>query len=98
MRAFPGSGKRRLLFLVLQRRLTAAASLLRSVDAPGALASVAVAPGSGVWAQQLLAHRLSCSAACGIVPDQLWPLHWQAGSYQTTREVAWLCLLISGAG
>ena len=33
--------------------------------------------------RRLWAHRLSCSAACGIFPDQgsnLCPLHWQADS------------------
>ena len=32
----------------------------------------------------VVVHRLSCSAACGIFPDQesnLCPLHWQADSY-----------------
>ena len=69
--------------------LPAEASLLRSVGAPGAPASVAVAPGSGVWAPQLLAHRLSSSAACGIFPDQganLCPLHWQADSYALDHQ------------
>ena len=44
----------------------------------GAWASVVVAVGSVV-----VAHGLSCSAACGIFPDQgsnLCPLHWQADS------------------
>ena len=38
--------------------------------------------GSKAQAQQLW-HRLSCSTACGIFPDQvsnLCPLHWQADS------------------
>ena len=33
---------------------------------------------------------LSCSAVCGIFPDQgwnLWPLHWQILNHQPTREV-----------
>ena len=33
--------------------------------------------GAGYW------HRLSCSVACGIFPDQGWnpcPLHWQVDS------------------
>ena len=36
----------------------------------------------------VVAHRPSCSAACGIFPDQGWnpcPLHWQADS-QTLRH------------
>ena len=37
----------------------------------------------GAWASLVVAHGLSCSAACGIFPDQgsnLCPLHWQADS------------------
>ena len=41
----------------------------------------------GSWALErgsvVVAHGLSCSAACGIFPDQgsnLCPLHWQADS------------------
>ena len=36
------------------------------------------------WASVLVAQELSCSAACGISPDQRedpCPLHWQADSY-----------------
>ena len=37
----------------------------------------------GAQASVDVAHRISCSAACGIFPDQgsnLCPLHWQADS------------------
>ena len=37
----------------------------------------------GAWASVVVAHRLGCSAACGIFPDQglkACPLHWQADS------------------
>ena len=37
----------------------------------------------GAQASVVVAHGLSCSAACGIFPDQgssLCPLHWQADS------------------
>ena len=37
----------------------------------------------GARASVVVAHGLSCSAACGIFPDQgsnLCPLHWQADS------------------
>ena len=37
----------------------------------------------GAWASVVMAHGLSCSAACGIPPDQgsnPCPLHWQADS------------------
>ena len=35
-------------------------------------------------ASGVMEHRLSCSTACGIFPDQglsPWPLHWQPDSY-----------------
>ena len=37
----------------------------------------------GAWASVVVAQGLSCSAACGIFPDQgsnPCPLHWQADS------------------
>ena len=37
----------------------------------------------GAWASVVVAHRISCSVACGIFPDQdsnPCPLHWQADS------------------
>ena len=37
----------------------------------------------GTWASVVVAHGLSCSAACGIFPDQgsnPCPLHWQEDS------------------
>ena len=43
-----------------------------------------VAPSScGAWVSVVVAHGLSCSVACGILPDQglnPCPLHWQADS------------------
>ena len=57
--------------------------------APGALqqvqhvGSVVVAHGLQSTVSVVVAHRLSCSAACGIFPDQgcnLCPLRWQADS------------------
>ena len=50
----------------------------------------------GTWAQLswhvgsvVVAHRLSCSTACGIFPDQRsnpCPLHWQADSYPLCHQ------------
>ena len=37
----------------------------------------------GVWASVVAVHGLSCSVACGIVPDRGWSpylLHWQVDS------------------
>ena len=48
----------------------------------GTWASVVWLAGSSAGSV-VVAHRLSCSAACGIFPDQglnPWPLHWQADS------------------
>ena len=45
--------------------------------------------GSRVRASVVVAHRLSCPAACGIFPDQgsnPCPLHWQAESYPLSHQ------------
>ena len=50
----------------------------------------------------VVAHRLSCSKACGIFPGQglnLCPLHWQADSYPLYHQespvwlILWQCLV-----
>ena len=69
-RAFSSCGKLGLLFIAVRGPLTIAASRC-GAQAPDAQSSVVVA------------HGLSCSAACGIFPDQgpnPCPLHWQADS------------------
>ena len=47
----------------------------------------------------IVAHGLSCSAACGILPDQgsnPRPLHWQADSQPLRHQGSpYICLLIS---
>ena len=51
--------------------------------APDVQASVVVARGLQSAGSVVVAHRLSCSAACGIFPDQglnPCPLYWQADS------------------
>ena len=68
-RAFSSCGKRGPLFIAVRGPLTIAASL-RST-------------GSRRAGSVIVAHRPSCSAACGIFPDQgsnPCPLHWQADS------------------
>ena len=48
-----------------------------------AVASLSRSRALGVRASAVVAHRLSCSAACGVFPDQglnPCPLHWQADS------------------
>ena len=69
-RAFSSCGKRGPLFIAVHGPLTIVASLVGSTDSRRA-GSVSVA------------HGPSCSAACGIFPDQgsnPCPLHWQADS------------------
>ena len=56
--------------------------------APGAQASAVVARGLQS-AGSVVAHGLSCSATCGILPDQVsnpCPLHWQADSQGSLRR------------
>ena len=92
-RAFSSWGEQGLLFVVLQGY-----SLLRYAGFSLRWLLLLRSTGSrragfsscGAWAQQLwsagsvvVAHRLSCSTACGIFPGQgsnPCPLHWQADS------------------
>ena len=67
-RLFSGCCEQGLLFVVVHRLLIVMASLVGSM-------------GSRCTGSVVVAHRLSCSAACGIVPNQGWNpclLHWQA--------------------
>ena len=69
-RAFSSCGKRGPLFIAVGGPLTIAASLVGST-------------GSRRAGSVVVAHGPSCSAACGILPDQgsnPCPLHWQADS------------------
>ena len=69
-RAFSSCGKRGPLFIAVRRPFIVTASLLRGTRSRRA-GSVTVA------------HGPSCSATCGIFPDQgsnPCPLHWQADS------------------
>ena len=70
VQAFSSCGEQGLLFIVVRGLLIVVASLV------GARAL-------GTWASVVVAHRVSCSAACGIFPDQgsnPRPLHWQVDS------------------
>ena len=69
-RAFSSCSERGPLFIAVRRPLTIAASLVAST-------------GSRRAGSAIVAHGSSCSAACGIFPDQglnPCPLHWQADS------------------
>ena len=69
-KAFPSCGKWGPLFIAVRGPLTIVASLVGST-------------GSRRAGSVVVAHGLSCSAACGILPDQgsnPCPLHWQADS------------------
>ena len=68
--AFSSCGERGLPFIVVHRLLIVVASLVAQHGLYSAGSVVVV-------------HGLSCSAACGIFPDQgsnPCPLHWQADS------------------
>ena len=79
-----------LLFIAVRGLLITVDSLCCGAPALGARAAVGVARGlssCGLWALEpgsvVVVHGLSCSAACGIFPDQglnLCPLPWQADS------------------
>ena len=82
-RFFSSCGERGPLFLALCRLLTVVASLVAEHELWGVRASVVVAPKLQSTVSIVVVHRLSCSAASGIFPDQglnLCLLHWQADS------------------
>ena len=58
LRAFSSCRERGLLIVVVRRLLIAVASLVAEHGL------------YGTWASVLMAHGLSCSAACGIFPEQ----------------------------
>ena len=69
--------------LVVCRRLTAVASLAELRFQAHRLQQLLQ---MGSW---VVAHRLGCTAACGIFPDQgsnLYPLPWQVGSYPLDHQ------------
>ena len=90
VRAFSSCGERGLLFVAVHRLLIAVASLVaeHGLQAHGLqqlwhMGSAVVARGPQSAGSVVVAHGLSCSAACGIFPDQgsnPCPLHWQADS------------------
>ena len=88
-RAFSSCGERGLRFVVVWGLLIAVASLVEhGLQACGLqqlwhAGSVVVARGLQNTGSVIVAHGPSCSAACGIFPDQSSnssPLHWQADS------------------
>ena len=82
-RFFSSYGERGPLFLALCRFLTVVASLVAEHELGGVQASVLVAPRLQSTVSMVVVHRLSCSAASGIFPEQglnLCLLHWQADS------------------
>ena len=89
-RAFSSCGERGLIFIVVCGLLIVVASLVGGARALGVQTSVVVACelsscGSLALERRLSScgHGLSCSAACGIFPDQgsnRCPLHWHVDS------------------
>ena len=92
---------------VVHGLLTAAASLAVECGLQGARASGAAAVGSAVVALGLqstglgvMAHGLSCSAACGIFPNQgsnLLLLHWQADSLSLSHQGIWSLITVDSS-
>ena len=75
-RASSSRSKRGPLFIAMRGPLTIAAPPLQS-------------PGSRRAGSAIVAHGPSCSAACGIFPDQSsnpCPLHWQADSQPLSHQ------------
>ena len=86
-RAFSNCGKWGPLFIAARGPLIIAASLV-------AEHRLQTRTGSRRAGSVIVAHRLSCSVACGIFPDQgsnPCPLHWQADS-QPLRHQGSPCL------
>ena len=88
-RAFYSCGEWGPLFIAVHGPLTVAASLVRST-------------GSRYAGSAVVAHGPSCSAACGIFPDQgsnPCPVHWQADSqplrHQGSPPFSLIVVLIS---
>ena len=67
--------------VMAHRLLIVVSSLVVEPRLYGGWASVVVVPGLSSTGSVAVVHRLSCSAACGIFPDQglnLCPLHCKA--------------------
>ena len=82
-RAFSSCGKRGPLFITMRGLLISRPLLLRSI-------------GSRRAGSVVVAHGCSCSAACGIFPDQgsnPCPLHWQADSQPLRHQGSPTCIL-----
>ena len=84
MQAFSSCSEWGLLFVAVHGLLIVVAFLCCGAQALGVWALVVVAPGLYSTGSVVVAHGLSCSAACGIFLDQglnPCPLHWQAYYY-----------------
>ena len=89
-RAFSSCGERGLLIIAVRRLLIAVASLVvehwlqvLGLQQLWRMGSVVVACRLQSAGSVVVVHRLSCSLACGIFPDQgsnPCPLHWQVDS------------------
>ena len=80
--------KRSYSLVAVHRLLVAVASLVVEHRLQGTWASAVPAPGLQSTGS-MLAHRLSCSTACGIFPDQGWNpclRHHQADSYPLSHQ------------
>ena len=73
-------------------------SSLRCVGLPLSRPLLLRSTGSRHAGSVVVAHGPSCSAACGILPDQgsnLCPLHWQADSQPLRHQGSPYCLIFT---
>ena len=75
--------------VVVRGLFTVVASLDAEYGLEDAWTSVVAGPGLQITVLRVVAHRLSCFAACGILLDQgsnLCLLHWQADSLPLSHQ------------
>ena len=77
--------------VIVSGLLIAVASLVVEQGLYGERASVVMAPGLSRTGSAVAMHRLSCSTAYGLFPDQglnLWLLHWPVASLPLSHQGA----------
>ena len=102
VQAFSSCIKQELHLVMVLRLLISVASLV--AESRFEVCRLSVVAACGVYSPDsvVVVHRLSCSMACDIFPDQgsnLCPLHWQADSHPLYHKRSplnvWICLYVS---
>ena len=86
---FSSCGERGLLFLVVSSLVVEHWLQAHGLQQLWLMDSVVVAHSLQSTGSVVVAHGLTCSAACGIFPDQglsLSPLHWKVDSYPLCHQ------------